>query len=76
MTNREYVIQFFTRRLQEAEDSLLERAYTNGIGLNGEIECICEACRRLYPNKCTPVGEPCTMTSEEWCGLEAAYKKN
>lgn len=76
MTNREYVIDFFTRKLQEADDEALECAYTDGIGRSGEIETICEACQRIYPKQCTAGhNKPCVMTHTEWCGLEVVYKR-
>lgn len=76
MTNREYIISFFTRKLMEMDEETLERAYTNGIGQRGEIETICETCQRLYPGQCA-IGtiNNCKMSPKEWFSRKAVFKK-
>ena len=69
MTNGEYVYGWFRDKVRDADIDALVSAYMDGVA--GEIETICETCKRVYPGQCT-AGQlkPCKMTLGEWAELE------
>lgn len=75
MTNREYVIGYIRKLLEDGEDAKLVSMYQSGVGHRGEVESICEACRKKNGRyTVVPYGKNCGMTEDEWADLEAVFK--
>ena len=75
MTNREYVIGYIHKLLEDGEDAKLVSMYQSGVGHYGEIESVCESCRKKN-GRCTIAhyGKQCGMTETEWANIEAVFK--